>query len=812
MKSQLKNLLLASIIFFIGNSCKNQVNEDETNESNATLLDFIKEMPSIEGKEKYLSSPSVTAGSRVYAVGYQDGSFPDLGWHVEGEMGGIWAHPIKLMDGFTAQLNLDSEAICLEKATLFRSYPIGNERVYNLKAQNLVVRRFQFVPDATEGMIVEYIFENTSKKNKSGTFSFSGFSDLSPVWLSEKLGIIDGNDKISFNKKQGNIVATDSNNDWCAMWGANIMPIQFNEIPSCDYDKKGKGTGASLVYPLEIAASSTSTIQFYIAGSYESGTDAALTYKQLASHSIAMLRDKKNQYETIDKTAKLSIPDKDVEQAFEWIKYNTDWLVRDVPEIGEGLSAGLPDYPWWFGCDNTYSLQGVLATGRPELARKTLQLIHDLSIKTNHNGRIIHEVSTNGVVFNPGNINETPHFAFMIWDYYRWTGDEFLLKEYFPTVKKGLEWLLKENDTNGNLTPEGAGMMEIHGLDSEMIDVAVYTQQGFEAAAKIAAILGENELKDQYEEVAAKLKKSINTDWWVEEADSYADFIASKEKALELVEGAIIRADTLKKPWAVKELELTKKELEKLPANITKGHVMHHNWVVNTPLEMGIADNDKALKALETASKFVNPFGVFVTGIDRDESAGIDDGSFAENKKIFSYVGAVMTLPTEVQAISESNYGRPDKALGYLKKMANSFSYAFPGGMYEVSPDFGMMVQAWNIYAMGKPIIHNFFGVRPEAWREYIIVKPQLPSNWKNVSLKNILVGNNYISLFKNEENGGETWHITQTQGRWHIEFMIPNKTGIKVTLNGDDFEVDTAKKEVLFVLEGIENKIEIKY
>lgn len=39
-------------------------------------------------------------------------------------------------------------------------------------------------------------------------------------------------------------------------------------------------------------------------------------------------------------------------------------------------------------------------------------------------------------------------------------------------------------------------------------------------------------------------------------------------------------------------------------------------------MEKGIADTAKALAALETGSRFVNPFGMFVTGIDRDETAG----------------------------------------------------------------------------------------------------------------------------------------------------------------------------------------------
>jgi hypothetical protein len=62
------------------------------------------------------------------------------------------------------------------------------------------------------------------------------------------------------------------------------------------------------------------------------------------------------------------------------------------------------------------------------------------------------------------------------------------LKKYFPSIEKGLDWLLKENDKDGNLLPDGFGMMEIHSMDSEMIDVAVYSQKAFADAAKMALV------------------------------------------------------------------------------------------------------------------------------------------------------------------------------------------------------------------------------------------------------------------------------------------------------------------------------------
>ena len=39
------------------------------------------------------------AGERARIIGFQDGRFYANGWHIAGEMGGIWSEPIKLVDG-----------------------------------------------------------------------------------------------------------------------------------------------------------------------------------------------------------------------------------------------------------------------------------------------------------------------------------------------------------------------------------------------------------------------------------------------------------------------------------------------------------------------------------------------------------------------------------------------------------------------------------------------------------------------------------------------------------------------------------------
>src|SRR5688572_9139579 len=93
-----------------------------------SIQELVTGIPSIHGNKEYLPSPFITAGDRLYMVGNQDGSFPDLGWHVAGEMGGVWDHPIKLLDGFRASLSLNNgrDSFCLNKASTFINYPVGN--------------------------------------------------------------------------------------------------------------------------------------------------------------------------------------------------------------------------------------------------------------------------------------------------------------------------------------------------------------------------------------------------------------------------------------------------------------------------------------------------------------------------------------------------------------------------------------------------------------------------------------------------------------------------------------------------------------
>jgi hypothetical protein len=45
----------------------------------------------------------VAASERRTPPGFEDGYFYANGWHISGEMGGVWAPPLKLLDGTPSQ-------------------------------------------------------------------------------------------------------------------------------------------------------------------------------------------------------------------------------------------------------------------------------------------------------------------------------------------------------------------------------------------------------------------------------------------------------------------------------------------------------------------------------------------------------------------------------------------------------------------------------------------------------------------------------------------------------------------------------------
>ena len=55
--------------------------------------------PELSVSERLQDRRYGVAGERARLIGFEDGRFYANGWHITGEMGGLWTEPLKLVDG-----------------------------------------------------------------------------------------------------------------------------------------------------------------------------------------------------------------------------------------------------------------------------------------------------------------------------------------------------------------------------------------------------------------------------------------------------------------------------------------------------------------------------------------------------------------------------------------------------------------------------------------------------------------------------------------------------------------------------------------
>jgi glycogen debranching enzyme len=726
----------------------------------------------ISNQGRTQQQPYVTAGDTTYLIGMQDGNFPDMGQHVSGEMGGLWLPPIKLIDAFQARIaeaGTGQEILLAESAEMV-AYPYGNWFSYGRVLDAIDVERFQFSPDRQPGLVVQYRFKNASDRTRRLHFQWSVKTDLRPGWYADRLGIRDDQDVVDWHADDGIFIARDRANPWICVWGAvSSTDARRIESPRA-IQTNGRGVTAASSHVVTVGAHSTSAVTFVVSGSTTGQSDAVAAYKYLSGHHVELLAQKAAHYGSIIDRARMRIPDQRLQEVYNWTRINMEWLVRDVPGIGRGLSGGFMEYPWWFGTE-TYSLQALIATGDFELAKQTLRLLRNQSNKVNANGRIVHEITPDAAVSNPGNTQETAQFVLTVAKVFAWTGDRDFAKEMYPAMKSGIDWLLGEMDRDQDLFPEGYGIMEVYGLNAELIDVAVYTQQALEAAARIAEVLNDTNAKDRYRKLASDLKARINERFWMEQDGTYGDFYGSRSQAVSAAEGAIKQiglkgADKLtpRDKDLIAHYERLKAEFSAMPDG-ARGWITNENWVIATPLETGIAPRARAIRLLDKIRRENSgEYGPYLSAVERQ---------------------AMMTIATGVQAVAEGNYGRTDQAMWYVDRIVRTFNRVAPGSISEMMPDYGCFTIAWTSYGIVLPLIEHVFGIRPDAASKTIVFEPRLPTGWEDISIEDLPVGTNLVSFSRTKTETGVVYDIEAKDSGWTFVLRTEAAPDTKYFLNG---------------------------
>lgn len=487
------------------------------------------------------------AGRNLYGFGAMDGSFPRTG-RLNGDQGGVWCHPIKLVDQFGFEL-LESGRKAWQVLGPSRFEHDFASAQFQFERNELHVTRRDFVPEDEPALVSLLTLRNDTDRPRVLTVRFSATVNLRPSYESQ---LPNGPDSIEF--QDGRLSGSDS--AMAGKWGVVIGSDQ----PPADHGITG--TNATLSYRVELPARAETTLKFLIVGEHQRGVEAARTrFNSLANRTTELLAAKQALYrERVLGGVKFECSDIAMNDAFLCAKANVMLSVMDLRPSHPApfLAAGFPIYTWLFGCDSLHSTPGVAAAGFDDVARGTLDCLLQFASRQKQGA---HEVATNGRLLGWDHIQETPQLVAACWKHFQWTGDTGFLNAAYPVCREIITHVLATADQDHDGYLEGPGLMEQAGMGPERIDSACRLYAAYESLAAMSEFLGKPGA-DEFRDRAARLKQNFNHDWW----------------------------NPLENMWAC---SLRKDGTQ----------TMDNFWAVVFPQEVGIAEPAKAARVLDRIQK-----------------------------------------------------------------------------------------------------------------------------------------------------------------------------------------------------------------
>ncbi len=444
-------------------------------------------------------TPFLLAGSKLYEFGAMDGTFPRIG-RMEGEQGGVWCHPIKLLDSF---------GFVVLEAGQQPWRLVGPDRfehgfasaAFHFERRALQVSRRDVVAEDKPALISSVTLRNTGEVPRQVSLQFRGAVNLRPSYESR---LSNGPDRLEL--RGGVVEATDVDHplQWAVVFGADRTPSK----------SVIEGTNGVQTYEVKLPPHAEETLRFIVAGEPYQGLGAARARFASVRRTIPeTIRKKEALYrERILGGVRFTCSESSIDQAFLSAKANVMLSRMDLRPgyPAPFLAAGFPIYTWLFGCDSLHSTAGVAAAGFDEAARDTLTcLLHFADLKKQG----AHEVASNGRLLGWDHIQETPQLVHACWNHFLWTRDADFLRKALPVCEAILEHVVTTADTDHDGFLEGPALMEQDGMGRERIDSVCQLFAAYESLALMQEALGRpgserNRLR------AAKLKSDFNRDWW----------------------------------------------------------------------------------------------------------------------------------------------------------------------------------------------------------------------------------------------------------------------------------------------------------
>jgi hypothetical protein len=799
----------------------------------------VSQSPTLSVTNRLADRREVAAGTRAYSIGFEDGRFYANGWHITGEMGGVWTPPLKLVDG--VWFGLDGQWV--GPATKFTS-GWGYTRFDLPDTAGLKLQRTDFVPDGRRGALFGLKITNPGAA-RTARLSVDAHSELMGQYPWGFTGVTPNAsdnlpDKGSFDGQNlrfsddgalpgapvhhyaalvGTAMKPDSGTIGDRFWGPQPGHRCTGTEPGAPADPKpsqcddgpfGRGTGGELTYTLSLPAGGSRTVWLAVAGSDQGMAPAERELRQVLRNPDAQLAAKVASRLRLARATRLSLPgDRLVQNAVDWGKQNLADLTKKatnlqirwtnqgkqfpaplgtVPEA-TWVGAGFPDYPWIFGTDAEYTAFASVSVGQFDAIKGHLRALRDISdILNNRSGVVVHESVSDGSIWFGHDSRRTNPDGTVTYDF---NTDE--------TVKFPSAVALLWRWTGDNR------------FRDEMYDFAVRNLR-YVVRTLDADHDGWPEGLGNVERTGMGPEKLDNTVYFIRGLYDLADMARSKHDGAtfawtrNLARRLQQRFD---RTWWFQAAQQYADSLND-PGNQQS---FQKHWIGQTPMEAELHVKGQTVPGLA-------PHGHGTTALAGRENScysgerplnrglfhtGCGGGANGQGERV------IFGLTTSIQSIGEGNYGRlgPEQQQRYTHAIAETmFSEPATGGTPDEqpgatpetfpAPDQGanidrcwtcrsMFMQAWNNYGTMWAVVHQWLGVRPDLGNGRLEVVPQVPQGQTRVAGANIRLGKGFVNVAATHSGNRYTATVLARVGA-HLTVgqTVPDGAKIRsVTLNG---------------------------
>ena len=613
-----------------------------------------------------------------------------------GEMEG-WIYPLKVFRGFQLRFNTtNGDLPARELARQLIVHPEGPSIVYS--TASFEVRESLIVPPSEPGAIIRLDIDTFEPLQIEAQF----LRDFQLMWPAAIGGTYMGWDTqlnaFTFGHEQRRFAGVLGSPDIVEHRSSYFSNSGSSDVNSLSLRRIEKGHWTQYIF---------------FAGSMNGPDEARTVYQHISTHADGLQKAAQKYYaDFLDRTISLTLPDKQIQAAYDWSRISVIQGLVNNPFLGTALIAGYrtsgdsarPGFAWFFGRDSLWTDFALDAIGDFSTTRTALDFI---SKYQRDDGKVEHEVSQSATLvawfkdfpYPYASADATPLFILAMNDYVSSSGDVQFATAHWDNVWRAYQFLRSTYDEQGLPKNFGVGHGWVEGGPLLPVNTESY-QSGLGAAAlnalaNLARLAGKADVQKQLENEYSKHKQLVNQAFWSTEKKTLVFALDQNNRPVDI-------------PTVLSAAPMWFDIFEPTKANATID-------------QLAAADHstDWGMRIISNHNQAFDPTGY--------------------------HFGSVWPLFTGWASLGEYAYHRPLPAYENLRANAllaldgplGHVTEVLSGNYYEALPTSSPH-QIWSSAMVLTPLIRGLLGINSSATEHQLTVAPHLPADWNSWSAKNV--------------------------------------------------------------------------